>query len=339
MITNLPFISPIITHVPFDNCLLGILQNYPKTYDWIYSNFLNIYFNKKNGADYFFPKFLWTICPFIDAYSVPYILIKKNFQSYTDFLEHCIEKNFYVYNLLNVKYIKKYATNINTDHNSFLTNINTEQKIVQMHDFFNDGIYESYNCSYSEINTAFDNFPQCKGYNIDYYLNDYSQIILLRYNPNREYKFNYSYFKQNIKNYLNSDNLLSKYSHSDMLEDNLNDSFYWGIDCWNHIGEKTIAKRHFSLLYAHSKMWQLRYNHFIEKGYFDKSKTIETNIIDLNNTAKIILNLYLKSTIKSNKNFSFQQSKIDALTNDCLSLEHTICNYFLQDSNYNKLSP
>ena len=25
--------------------------------------------NKRNGADYFFPKFLWNICPFIDTYT------------------------------------------------------------------------------------------------------------------------------------------------------------------------------------------------------------------------------------------------------------------------------
>lgn len=51
MKTNLPFNFPMITHVPFDNCILGILQNYPDTFDWIYSNFINVYMNKKNGAD------------------------------------------------------------------------------------------------------------------------------------------------------------------------------------------------------------------------------------------------------------------------------------------------
>ena len=57
MKTNLPFNFPMITHVPFDNCILGILQNYPDTFDWIYSNFINVYINKKNGADYFSPNF------------------------------------------------------------------------------------------------------------------------------------------------------------------------------------------------------------------------------------------------------------------------------------------
>lgn len=136
MITNLPFATPIITHVPFDNCLLGILQNYPKTYDWIYSNFINVYINRSNGADYFFPKFLWSICPFIDTYSVPYILIKKNFQQYTDFLESCLSEKFYIYSLINMKYIHKYGNNNNDDHNPIITNINSEQKIVQISDFF-----------------------------------------------------------------------------------------------------------------------------------------------------------------------------------------------------------
>ena len=48
MKTNLPFNFPMITHVPFDNCILGILQNYPDTFDWIYSNFINVYMKKNH---------------------------------------------------------------------------------------------------------------------------------------------------------------------------------------------------------------------------------------------------------------------------------------------------
>ncbi len=89
------FNFPMITHVPFDNCILGILQNYPDTFDWIYSNFINVYINKKSGADYFFPKFLWNICPFIDTYTLPFIFVKDNFTNYTDiFLEFCLKDGF-----------------------------------------------------------------------------------------------------------------------------------------------------------------------------------------------------------------------------------------------------
>ena len=57
MKTNLPFNFPMITHVPFDNCILGILQNYPDTFDWIYSNFINVYINKKAVRITFSPNF------------------------------------------------------------------------------------------------------------------------------------------------------------------------------------------------------------------------------------------------------------------------------------------
>ena len=94
MKTNLPFNFPMITHVPFDNCILGILQNYPDTFDWIYSNFINVYMNKRNGADYFFPKFLWNICPFIDTYTLPFIFV-KNKDVYKRQVRLCSKKRCY----------------------------------------------------------------------------------------------------------------------------------------------------------------------------------------------------------------------------------------------------
>ena len=328
MKTNLKFLKPMITHVPFDNCILGILQNYPKTYDWIYSNFINIYINKNTGADYFFPKFLWNICPFIDTYSIPYILIEKNFQLFTDFLESCLNENFYVYTLINKRYINKYATSNDSDHNPIITNINSEQKTVQINDFFQSGIYESYNCSYDEINMAFHALSHCEGYNIDDYLSNDTEIILIKYNASREYTFSHEYFRQNIKNYLNSKNLLQDLDNPFILENNFQDSYYWGIDCWNNIWKGSMIRRYFSLLLAHSQMWKYRYNYFIEQGYFKKSETIESTIHNLNSTAQTILNLYLKMLIKSNGNIIPESEKINELIDNCKLLEYKICNYF-----------
>ena len=196
MKTNLPFNFPMITHVPFDNCILGILQNYPDTFDWIYSNFINVYMNKKNGADYFFPKFLWNICPFIDTYTLPFIFVKNNFTNYTDFLESCLKDGFYVYSILNMRPIHKYKTQIDDDHNPIITNIDTLSRTVQMYDFFYNGIYTMYECSYDEMNESFRSLPQCKGFNIEDYLNNYTEIILLKYNAQQKYTFNSDNFKK-----------------------------------------------------------------------------------------------------------------------------------------------
>lgn len=329
MKTNLPFNFPMITHVPFDNCILGILQNYPDTFDWIYSNFINVYMNKKNGADYFFPKFLWNICPFIDTYTLPFIFVKNNFTNYTDFLESCLKDGFYVYSILNMRPIHKYKTQIDDDHNPIITNIDTLSRTVQMYDFFYNGIYTMYECSYDEMNESFRSLPQCKGFNIEDYLNNYTEIILLKYNAQQKYTFNSDNFKKSIKDFLNCTNLLSKYDSCLVLENNDKDSFFWGIECWKNILQSPMVRRHFSLLLAHSKMWEYRYQYFSEKEYLNNSDYIESIISDLSNTAKIALNLYLKESMRKNKVGDYNFERIFPLLKECEALEYKICEYFL----------
>ena len=333
MKTNLPFNFPMITHVPFDNCILGILQNYPDTFDWIYSNFINVYINKKSGADYFFPKFLWNICPFIDTYTLPFIFVKDNFTNYTDFLEFCLKDGFYVYSILNRRPIHKYKTQIDDDHNPIITNIDTLSQTVQMYDFFNNGIYTIYECSYAEMNEAFRSLPQCKGFNVDDYLNNYSEIILLKYHAQQEYMFNPDNLKKTINDFLNCTNLLSKCDSYLFLENNYKDSFFWGIECWKNIFPSPMVRRHFSLLRAHSKMWSYRYQYFSEKKYLNASDYIESIIFELINTATIALNFYLRESLRKNKAGGCNFEIILPLLEKCEALEYKICEYFISNLN------
>ncbi len=65
---------------------------------------------------------------------------------------------------MNMRPIHKYKTQIDEDHNPIITNIDTLSQTVQMYDFFNNGIYTMYECSYDEMNEAFRSLPQCKGF-------------------------------------------------------------------------------------------------------------------------------------------------------------------------------
>lgn len=334
MTINLPFTFPMITHVPFDNAVLGILQNYNSTYDWIYSHFINIYIEKNSRADYFFPKFLWNTCPYLDVYILPYILIKRNFYSFSNFLGICLKEQFYVYTLVNMKHIHKYRLNENADHNPIITGINTEENFVKMYDFFNDGIYESYDCPFDEINLAFDTLHKCEGFNSssnpNNYLNNNAQIILIKYNSSRTFKFNKQDFRQQILKYINSINLLEGINKPKFFEDNLSDSYYWGIDCWDYIEKEPFARRHFSLLLAHSVMWLNRYKYFTHKGYIKPSNILNDSLLELQYIAKLVLNIYLKSMQESDSNTQKYRSKILLLIDKFKILEHKVCDIFLQ---------
>lgn len=332
MFTNLPFKKSQINHVPFDNFVLGILENYPQTYDWIYTNFIKIYTNKRTGAEYFFPKFMWNSCPFLDVYEIPYNMIKDNFESFAEFLRYCLKKEFYIYSLVNMKYISQYKREEDDDHNLVITNINEEKKEFQIYDFFQNGLYELYNCPFSELNQAFEKLPLCKGFDKDTYLNSYSKIVIVKYNNKKNYKFNLRIFQDNIREYMECTNLIM---HSKLyaIEDNLDDEYYWGMECWDHLWEGTMLKRHFSFMVTHSQMWEQRYKYFVEKGYFKRSTYIEEEIKKINNTAKLVLSMYLKTTIIKKKNIDDVKNKMKFFISEYQKTEELICNYFLDEKN------
>ena len=227
--------------------------------------------------------------------------------------------------------IHKYKTQIDEDHNPIITNIDTLSQTVQMYDFFNNGIYTMYECSYDEMNEAFRSLPQCKGFNVEDYLNNYSEIILLKYRTQQEYMFNPDNLKKTINDFLNCTNLLSKCDSYLFLENNYKDSFFWGIECWKNIFPSPMVRRHFSLLRAHSKMWSYRYQYFSEKKYLNASDYIESIISDLNNTAKLTLNLYLRESMRNNKAGNCNFERIFPLLEKCETLEYKICEYFLSN--------
>lgn len=326
----LPFCKPIISHVPFDNCVLGILQNYPQTYDWIYSNFINIYITKRNGADYFYPTYLWKACPFLDEFVLPYIFIKDNYRVYTDFLEYVLDKDFYVYNVLNIKYIKKYNTEVHDVHNSFIFGIDKKRRIVKMYDFFYSGIYEEYECTYDEINNAFKNISQCDWFNTDNFLDNFTKTFLLRYKANVIYTISKETLKENIISYLSKRNLLeNNFVHKNALYCEYDDEYFWGTDCWKNILHGDYILRHFSLLIAYSSMWKYRYEYFVEKNYIRICEEMEVKINDLNKMARIMMNSYIKYVIKKSQEVIIDKQMSNYIEN-FLQIDSEICNFFLE---------
>lgn len=291
----LPFQKPIISHSPFCNCVLGVLQNYPQSFDWIYSNFINVYMDKNNGSDYFFPSYFWKTCPFLDEYILPYMYVRDNFKLYTDFLEYSLSNNFYIYNVLNVKYISKY-TEKDGVHNSFIYGIDKEKSIVKICDFFDSVKYEITQCSYDEINESFRNLFDVSWYGTDDFLNEYIKIHLLKFNGTVTCEFSSEVFKQNISKYSEHINLLynSNWNITGLHDEHIHD-FYWGIECWDNILCEGNTQRHFSLLQVYTHMWQYRYNYFVQNKYIEANLEIEKKLLEMDKYASLALLMYMKN--------------------------------------------
>ena len=90
-----------VHHAPFDCQVLSILWNNEFAFEWIASHFLHLRFRKDMRDDYFYPKQMLFVCPFLTTYVFPYFFVRDNFKQFTDFVEIMMEKDFYVYFMFN----------------------------------------------------------------------------------------------------------------------------------------------------------------------------------------------------------------------------------------------
>lgn len=320
----LEYILPDVNHVPSDNQVLSILGEKKETLDWQMSNFLHMYVNPSDLYDFFYPRYLWKICPFISVYRVPYKLVKNNFSCFTDFIKSCLEMNGYIYSLIDVSDISEYSTVGDYTHNPIIFGIDEANKTVNMADFFG-GIYRSIECSFENMNSAFEHLPLCDTFN-----DECNNIYLLLYDTKAEYHFDLELFRFNLNKYKNGINLYKEdgtYVEHDLAQKDVN-SLIFGIKLYDFIMEGNATRRNLSLLVLHSVFWKKRLKFLNQKRLIN----IDGNIIELaDQMVKILRNsllIFLKMQCISENNSKSNTTVLNNL-NICKSIEMEIINYIM----------
>lgn len=176
----LPVEYPWITTYPLFANPLSILLQYQNTYHYLYSSFIQIICCKKNGAISFFD-FNYKYCPFINVQKINRSII-RDFSDYLTALKYFLSKGYYLYFLINPKYIEAYRMSEDSFHDIFVYGFNDEERTFNIADNFT-GKYSFRVCSYVELERAILEIdPKFEGY-----LGFYGGIELLSFNSNEKY--------------------------------------------------------------------------------------------------------------------------------------------------------
>lgn len=162
--------QPIITSYTQHAHLLTILCTCSKTYEWIYSNYIQVYIDKelleKGWGDFYFPMPYEVkpaeLCKWVRVYKFFDKDIYQDYEDITLFVKKNIDMGRYVNMSINYKYITNDAFvrfPENHAHDALIYGYNDEKELFYLADFSMDNSkYIFFTVSYYEFRKACDDF-------------------------------------------------------------------------------------------------------------------------------------------------------------------------------------
>lgn len=302
----LPNCYPMISTYNYHANIMSILGNYPETYSWVISNFIQLYMNKDLNyawGDFYFPfpydMGPYSTCRWIYNQKIERCNVDIMCDSPISFIIDCINSNNYVSTKINHFYlpVSRFYKDRHFNHNAFIYGFDLDEEILYVADFFKSGKYSNEKISFSDFTQSF------RSYNKDTspdYIN--GVIYLFKFNSEYDYRFSIENITNSIRAYLHGDvpEFWNFYNNDERK------NLVFGIQVYDTLKNYIIRKmsnkdsyidiRCFYLLYEHKKLMVLRFKYLNELGYF---KDINNNInisklSDLEVKSQIIVNLILK---------------------------------------------
>lgn len=204
---QLPISEPLITCYTPVAALFSILGRSEETNNWIFSNYINMeaYNYPFNGGIGFtmMPSWLATkFCPWI----VESILGRNTFQAFSDsitqFFIKWIDLDYYIYLVVDEAQFKLMSAREYFPHDIFISGYDSEKEVFLIHDFTFNEKFSCCEIPFVELENAFHNLKPAN----DYINESFGGITLWKYKENVSYKFNLELVKEELNNYLFSNN-------------------------------------------------------------------------------------------------------------------------------------
>lgn len=296
---------PIHTFPIFAN-ILSIISAHKDAEEWYFSNFIHLNASPKNHTLSFYDCWSYIYkCPLIIRNSIErWIITEKWNGDFISFLIDTLNKNTYVY--LFIDEAKLSNSILSKQHNSFTHDImvqgyNKEKKEFYISGSFASGKYIESTCTFVEMQSAYDHTDISKDW--------LEGIQMIRLNKEKSYQLHIPYLKQQLMDYLKSENIAMKIDDPPYYEE------YFGVNVYEVLidylrklidGSKTnLLIKPFHFLWEHKKCMLDRINYFEEKGilsskqYVSEIKGIYT---ELNEKTLIHRNIMLKNLVKGDLN-------------------------------------
>lgn len=312
---TLPYTTPTLQHCVTDGYLLGILESYPSTEDWIMNNFTNIMINSETFFEDFYRISMCFETPFLSQSRLQYSFIPKMGYSFSDFLKLCLNNHYYIWLECNRKYISNYLDTKDKRHTMLIYGCDSNGFIYS--DFYakNSKGYpfvKKLQMTDEELNLSLENLGLYTPYNSG----ETDFIRLLRFDHSYKYHFSVKALITQIKNFINGINLYSYVGNEinmnyKIIKEQEIEITLFGVNCLNCIAQGVVNPNFYSirpvlLVYYFTILWKKRIVFLCERKYLD---SFEFN----NLSSKIDL---LERKISGIRLFFFKNLIADTLTDE-----------------------
>jgi hypothetical protein len=299
----LPVTYPPITTFHGYADVLAILCNYENTYDWVYTNYLQIYAceSVNRGKDdpqchvFFIDRdtrkygnffyngniFRQEGCPFLLFSEIPIELIPILGNTFVGFIKECVDRSNYVYTFVDVARIREFNLDHSKLHDIFIYGYDDEEGVIYFAEFLNNDIqkYNFSKCTYKEAEEAFQYGPRTEA--------PFTKLIaLMQYvGDNRQFKYNGNYIRETVSDYINPDkNTERRFGEflSTLIVSNWEMRAFIGVDVYEYLDafyKKELAlekdgvdHRLYHAMCEHKQMMIKRIEYFCSKGYMSSEK-------------------------------------------------------------------
>lgn len=341
-IKDLPITYPPLTTYPGYADTLAILMSHPEAFDWVFSNYIQLYATQiiVNDFEHFFPTTGYapsffgdfdnrrlvnmmsdTIfldrekCPHLNVFEIPLSLIKEYDESIVDFIRKCLELELYIYSYVDIASIHNYNISIPSEtnfHPIFIFGYDDDHQRFHVGEFIGGNKYQFTWFDYNEVELAFRNINH-------YDLLRVKSISTVQYIPDASFSFSFESVRKSIAEYIRpkkeQSSNLTDYSTSFFAPLDWHTKSFVGTDVYDFLMdflrvEKELKLERFDIkpfhaLFDHKRMMIKRIQYFMSKGYLKKAMSIVDDFERIKKGTETIRNLVIK------RNFLLDNAIVD----------------------------
>lgn len=336
---TLPLDKSIVTTIPSHANFLSIAMIGNKGIDWLCNYYVNIYvkYNKGGWRDSCKASFIdWgtldrNYTNIVKSYFVPRFMIDSLF----DFLLKSLNNNYYINLRLDDYYLP--CCNIylkrHNYHNTLISGIDFENKIVLLSDFYSQKKYQTYEVDFDSVYNAYESVSEDLIPNFPDYQFLRTEIQLMKLNDSY-YEFSLNHLIQLLVDYKESKDSTGRFFNTshifDSFDKNISTTYIYGLDAINVIAklfcEKKLGMQSIHLLYDRYKAMVLRINYLQKKFKLDLSEEL-ISYQKLERNSLIMRNLCLKYIAKEE---GLLVNKIQEGYNEIFEKEQVILEKFIE---------
>jgi len=282
---------------------IAIISNQKHTYPYILSHFIQLFSWKYHESNWVFELYItdyfkfFKKCPFLDTQRIRKDIINKHWRSNIDFIIDMLNQGYYIYLIVNTRYISSYKPSRTHDlnHDMFIYGYDQIENEFFIADNFNHGAYSFEKCSYSELENALGNLNPDK---IDVGFNN--AIYLLSYKESNTKLLDLNRIQQGIRAYLDGTE----------FDDCKDPNGSYGIEVYQDyqsyisllkLGQAEIDYRPIHVFYEHKFLMWKRIEYLCEHGILRDDSKLLQEFEQISKWSIVIRNLVLKFSITKDK--------------------------------------